>query len=343
MATPPPRRVFLITGPRTASNLLVKILAPDSQPEVQPAGPHGGYYFLPAVLTINQLHVRGKHVDEWTGDERSKMMQAYQAGLNTLEAYVKQAESSGKIAFVKEHANMFFGPQAASKLQFPGREVKDTPWVAELAGKTERSAKNETLIPDELLKTLTPAFLIRHPALAFPSFLRTLVKLPPGVVSSIEAELPIGMTFTAHRSMYEFYADLYSKGPKEDGESWPLVLEADDVINNQEVVVRMAELLGLDSSKLQFSWDAKTKEQIEQTPAIWNVMLSSLNASNGILPEKAASNQTLDIDVETKKWKEEFGEERGAIVERLVREAMPDYEYLKSKRMRMRPKGEKGA
>ncbi|KAH8668287.1 hypothetical protein BGZ60DRAFT_431555 [Tricladium varicosporioides] len=339
MTTPPPRRIFLITGPRTASNLLVKILAPDSQPEVQPAGPHGGYYFLPAVLAINQLHVRGKHVDEWTEDERTKMMHAYQAGLNNLEAYTREAESNGKIAFVKEHANMFFGPQAGSKLQFPGREVKDTPWVAELAGKTERSVKNETLIPDELLKSFTPAFLIRNPVLAFPSFLRTMVKLPPGVVSSVEAELPIGMTLTAHRSMYEFYADLYSKEPKGDGESWPLVLDADDVINNQDIVIRMAELLGLDSSKLQFSWEAKTKEQIEQTPAIWKVMLSSLDASHGILPEKAASSQTLDIDVEAKKWKEEFGEERGTTVERLVREAMPDYEYLNSKRMRL--KGEK--
>jgi hypothetical protein len=60
-------------------------------------------------------------------------------------------------------------------------------------------------------------------------------------------------------------------------------------------------------------------------------MLSSVFASSGVTKGKTATN--LDINVEAKVCKVEFGESQGEEMERLVREAMPDYEFLRSKRL----------
>ena len=61
-------------------------------------------------------------------------------------------------------------------------------------------------------------------------------------------------------------------------------------------------------------------------------MLSTLTASFGIMVKKTSSN--VDVEEEAKKWRVEFGEEIGGHMERWVRAAMPDYEYLKAMRLR---------
>jgi hypothetical protein len=60
-------------------------------------------------------------------------------------------------------------------------------------------------------------------------------------------------------------------------------------------------------------------------------MLSTLSASTGIIKDKTPT--AVDVDAEVKQWKEEFGEEVAAKLETLVRDAMPDYEYLRSRRI----------
>ena len=58
-------RFFLITYPRTALNLLVRILALNEQPNVV-TGRNGRYLFLPPALSKIFLKLRGKFVGEWT-------------------------------------------------------------------------------------------------------------------------------------------------------------------------------------------------------------------------------------------------------------------------------------
>ena len=60
-------------------------------------------------------------------------------------------------------------------------------------------------------------------------------------------------------------------------------------------------------------------------------MMSSLSASKGVIKDKAPAN--IDIAAEAAKWKVEFGEEVAQIIEKAVWDSMPDYEYLKSKRI----------
>ena len=100
-----------------------------------------------------------------------------------------------------------------------------------------------------------------------------------------------------------------------------------------EVIVKFSKLLGLDPTKLKFEWQPATDVELGQMPNdTARRMLSTLAASSGIMAGKTSSN--VDIDAEAKKWLIEFGEEVGADMERWVRAAMPDYEYLNGRRLR---------
>jgi hypothetical protein len=58
--------------------------------------------------------------------------------------------------------------------------------------------------------------------------------------------------------------------------------------------------------------------------------LSTINASKGIKPGLGAKGKTLEA--EKKKWVEEWGEEDAEDMARFVSDALPDYEYLHSRR-----------
>ena len=64
-------------------------------------------------------------------------------------------------------------------------------------------------------------------------------------------------------------------------------------------------------------------------------MLSTLSTSTGIIDCKTSAD--LEIDEEAQKWRLEFGDEQGSHIQKLVRSAMADYEYLKARRLRVHP------
>jgi hypothetical protein len=61
-------------------------------------------------------------------------------------------------------------------------------------------------------------------------------------------------------------------------------------------------------------------------------MYETLLSSEGIDAGKVAGD--VDLDEQATKWRWEFGETTGRRLEMLVRDAMPDYEYLKARRLR---------
>ncbi|KAG9235222.1 hypothetical protein BJ875DRAFT_459645 [Amylocarpus encephaloides] len=328
------RRFVLMSSPRTASNLFVKMINATDQPNVEPPSNHGGYYFFPTIIKINELGLRQKPMDEWTEEERTAMLQCSQDCFNNFVKYTTEAEANGKIAFIKEHANLFFGPTDTVNLACPGRETKEDRWMVQIPGsdgkKSTRSPLNKSIMPDEYLKTLSPIILIRHPALSFPSFQRQIQQMPAPIVCSMDAERRIAMTYQFTASMHAYFADLHS--PEKGGEAtWPLVLEADDIITQPDVMAQLVERMGMDMSKVLFSWEEQSQEQIDRLPTPMRVFLGTLNASTGLKTDRLSAN--IDIDVEARKWREEFGEEIGKQVEGFVRDAMPDYEFLKAKRM----------
>ena len=337
-----PHRLYLITDPRTASNLLLRILSLEEQHGFK-VHDMGGYFFMPAIMANNQLHNRGKHIEEWTKEERETMMQIYQTCFEELEKFLQIAQSEKKFAFVKEHSYFMIEPTAQTRYLYGQNSVKESPWtvrVPDSYGKElTRSSLNETVLPDQFLGTMLPTFLIRHPALIFPSHYRTYIDME-GIeaAQTQEAELSLIMTLHWTRTLYEWYTQ-NQKSPSFLTECsdviWPLVLDAADVMTKPEVVFRFCSIVKMNTSKLRFNWPAADSNELAQLPNDYERrMRSTLLASSGVLTDKAQAN--LDIDAEVKKWAVEFGEKDSQRLERWVRAAMPDYEYLRSRRLRLR-------
>jgi hypothetical protein len=102
------------------------------------------------------------------------------------------------------------------------------------------------------------------------------------------------------------------------------------------VIAKWCRISGLDENKLLDEWKPATQEELDRFPAKDKEktirFLSSLSASSGIMNDKIAGE--IDIKKEGLKWREEFGEDVGKQMEGLVMAAMPDYEYLKARRLR---------
>ncbi|RYP78880.1 hypothetical protein DL771_000265 [Monosporascus sp. 5C6A] len=319
-------RYWLITSPRTASNLLIKILNLDGQ-GVRPAR-HGGYFFLPGFFKRTaQLH---KPLNTWTEEQRAEMHETQQLCFDTLQDHIAKAEDEGQIIYIKEHGILLNDPVKENEYVHGHYVGESQPLRAHGLEDHSRSKLNLTSLPDAFLKTWNPTFLIRHPAMVLPSYYRA-------VLSDIELEgfkrgkkdlLDSEVTLRWIRSLYDFYAAHFPQGSP-----WPLVLDADDVMQSQDLVTRYAAMAGLDPEKLRFTWDKVPQEAIEKMPSALQRMLSSLMASDRVDTSKLAGN--IDIAMEAIKWRAEFGEEAGTKLERWVRDAMPDYEYLHSKRLKM--------
>lgn len=325
-----PRRCILITYPRTASSLFIKILNLDAQPSVAAMAPirRGGNFFIPAKFHIADNGLQTKRVREWSEEERRGVKQKLQQGFDEIEEYVESARDEGKAAFFKEHSYVLADPVAQSRYQFGEDSADEEPWSIRVPEgfSAERSAANNTIFPDEYLRSWLPTFTVRHPALVFPSHYRALVDSSGYTEDRMIEEAGAFSTFYWTRSLYDCYKDTLGIEP--------IILEADDVISRPEVLFRYCELVGLDPEKLKFTWDAKSPEELAtiKNPVVKR-FTSTINASSGVLQEKAARN--IDIKVEAKKWREEFGERAGSKMEERVRKAMPDYVYLNDRRLKL--------
>ncbi|KAJ5947908.1 hypothetical protein N7466_000923 [Penicillium verhagenii] len=344
------RRILLISTPRTASNPLVKVLNIPNQPKTY-TNEKGGYFFYPAFILAAQNGYLEKPVAQWTESEKRNVTAVYQSCLNSLEEATTRALAANKTMFVKEHAFWIFGPAAFQKKltgvhdeNFLNAFRVDTP---EKYGPTKTYAtSNETILSDEYLRSWQMAFIIRHPALSWPSFWRAMLKfVKEGILDedAVEGTTMTSMGMCWARSLYDWCIE-------QPGLSRPPpVLDAYDLINTPGAVVRFAEEVGLDPDVLRFEWDSQDHET---DTGFWasnrakesagddvegshiraaNIMLTALSGSSGMITGRTPAE--VDISAEVRKWKAEFGDEVAGIIESAVFESMPDYEYLKARRI----------
>ncbi|KAF7162396.1 hypothetical protein CNMCM6106_009370 [Aspergillus hiratsukae] len=338
--SPSPSRLLLISVPRTASNLMLKILNIPRQKVL--TSEKGGYFFFNAFTTVAHDGRLSKPIDEWSEDEKQEIRDAFQKAVDALEECSQRAEQEGKIAFTKEHAFWFTNPAA-----FEGQTehaASFRPHIPEKYGTSHTfSPLNQTVLPDEYLRTWRLTFIIRHPALAFPSLYRAMEKfLETGIIKTEETTgtLATNMSLKWTRMLYDWCLEQPGLTGK------PLVVDAQDVIHNPQVVVRYCEETGLDRDLVQFEWERKQEAPGSKTlshesqknepdggfdKAGERIMLSTLINSTGIIKDKTPT--AVDITAEASQWKEEFGDEVATMLEKMVRDAMPDYEYLRSRRI----------
>ncbi|KAH8694047.1 hypothetical protein BGW36DRAFT_361870 [Talaromyces proteolyticus] len=338
---PAPRnRLFLVSSPRTASNLLVKVLALAQQPNAL-INERGGYVLWNAFMSANLDGRLFKPLNQWTAADKAKLREDSQRCLNELEESSAKAEQEGKMFVTKEHAGWFMKMSAIQEYVNSKDTVNDEPPPAldypiayGSSDKMGFSPNNKTMFADAYLRTWQAAFIIRHPALVFPSAQRSLGKLLKDTMEGdiLEKSISINMTFRWTRALFDFF--------QEQGDKPPAVLDAHDLINNPLVVAKYSKLIGLDPTQLQFEWDTQARKETkghnemteeERRDYMEAFMLATLRNSSGIDKNKAPEN--IDIAVEASKWKEEFGEDIASMLEKAVVEAMPDYEYLKARRV----------
>ncbi|KAJ4247464.1 hypothetical protein NW762_013139 [Fusarium torreyae] len=310
-------RHLLVTSPRTASNLLVRILNLEGQ-GVRPIKSNG-YFFIPSMGKRYEL--QSKPMLEWTPEERKDIDEIEQQCFNNMMSYINEAEKEDQLVLFKEHALLLNHPFFESEFAHgKGTTIGE----ATVLGSGTRSDLNKTVLSDELLRTFKPTFLIRHPALSLASMFRAArseaLGRPDKEPSSVERS-----AFWI-RSLFDFY-----QAQGGNGGEHPLVLDADDMMISPELMLKYARVAGLNPDKLRFSWEKASEEALSTMNARSRMMLSSLNDSDKVDLSKVAGD--IDISEEAVKWRKEFGDENGDKLESWVREAMPDYEYMRSKRL----------
>ena len=184
--------------------------------------------------------------------------------------------------------------------------------------------ENVTLIPNDILlhAGTLPIFNIRDPRLAVTSANRTMAKmdLPQGGgrPNYLITTCPIWSCV-----LYDFYV---SNGIQ------PLIVEADDVITDEEFVRHICSKAGLDPAQAYTSWPAAAQEDLDKMHPMYYASQSTLINSTGANAAHAAKN--VDFDAEEKKWAEEFGDDL-PLVKEMIELATPYYQYLWERRLKM--------
>jgi hypothetical protein len=112
MATEGPRRLAFFSHPRTASNLILKILNIAEQPDIFTHSGLHDHNYDPAIKVEVDDHERVKKVCELSEEKRNAMNEHYRKNLDTLSEYATCAASEEKIAFFAEHSISITDPVA---------------------------------------------------------------------------------------------------------------------------------------------------------------------------------------------------------------------------------------
>jgi hypothetical protein len=223
----------------------------------------------------------------------------------------------GKQALIKEHTIFLLGPDKLFATLYTNDNVE--PLVLQERDEPKSAHTNPTSLPDRFLLSMQPIFQIRHPALMFPSMLRA----QSNVMEDSNTRHPrvfCSLTLRHSRALYDWYLH-------NGGERKPRVIDADDIMTDHAAIRQLCIETGLDPDAIQYEWEEQHEEH-----RIHAAFLSTINASTGIV--KGLDARSLDIGDEKVKWKAEFGDEAAEDMAKFVYDAMPDYEYLLSRRTR---------
>ncbi|OAA67729.1 hypothetical protein LEL_10352 [Akanthomyces lecanii RCEF 1005] len=316
-----PSDVIFLSCPRTLSNLLVKLLSE------QEGWEESGYYLHNAYL-YGQEQFNQSADAEAPPETRKEFVRQLREGFAKMEAARETAHSNGNALFLKSHVAQIWEPSTLFEA------TKGGEYAAEFTLSDEPPAAprtNPTMLTDEFLLSFVPVFLVRHPALMVDSWWRTETRAgsPPDLTLTTRQR---GHGLGLARQLYDWYAAL-GAASDDDGalvpgsRAVPIVVDADDILEG-DTVHRLAETVGMDPAQVLESWEAKSTEGLvpmhkSYVQGIWE--------STGI--DKSKSARFMDLEAKYRGWRELYGDEVGNAMAKVTESYMPDYEYLKSKKM----------
>lgn len=269
----------------------------------------------------------------------------YQEAFDRMTASIAIAETEGKTPFIKEHLYFFLDPRvlAANMPQAINRsdgKPIHPPTVVDKDGSTVLSPTNPTLLPDRFLHSVSPIFLIRHPARFIRSYYRACAACHKGNgVRDLHDGFSINATLRWLRLLYDWYAHgndaTIANGHEESGRKspWPIVIESDDYLHEPQILHKLCAAAGLDPKHVRYQWDVTpVAERAKPNGRVDDIFHGALHDSSGL---KVPETRDCDIDLGEERWKlvEEFGEEVGATLADYVDSAMEDYWYLRRFRL----------
>lgn len=205
----------------------------------------------------------------------------------------------------------------------------DTPRIAVATKSTDdddnddNDDSNPTVLPTQFLRSVTPVFLIRHPALVFESILR--VSGPTMGAHIHDDEFPVDASLRWLRVLYDWFANTTVSRVR------PIVVNADEIMARPTSIMQgLCERLQLDPAGVRFEWEPVPQSVVRgQSSYQWH-FFSTIQSSCGVSLAKrsAAQGQALDLDVMTEGWQKVYGLETAAALRSFVDAAMEDYEYL---------------
>lgn len=238
----------------------------------------------------------------------------------------------GETPFVKEHAFTIMKPETISQNLAHPRPYMNTPQILARTAEGQEVVATETddddddgnptVLPTQFLRSVTPIFLIRHPALVFESILR--VSEPTMGAHVDDEEFPVDASLRWLRVLYDWFAKSAVGGVR------PIVLNADGIMARPTIVQKLCEQLQLDPTGVRFEWDPVPPSIIEGQSSYQRHFFSTIQSSCGVQLDKhsAAQGQGLDLDAMTATWQEVYGLKTATALRSFVDAAMPDYEYL---------------
>ncbi|KAL5312871.1 hypothetical protein ACEPPN_019297 [Leptodophora sp. 'Broadleaf-Isolate-01'] len=322
----PRKAIFLFTHPRTASNLLMQMLRTHPDMETIEYPFVDTYYFGQDSLTLRR-NVRMEAVKQRMQADPA-LAQTFQAAFDQLELSIQSVQAKGKTPFIKEHAFTIMKPETISTYLAHPRshtaQLAKGQGVGVVTTGTDYAPNdgndgNPTVLPTQFLRSVTPVFLIRHPALVFESILR--VSGPTMGAQVDDEEFPVDASLRWLRILHDWFAQ--SGGH-------PIVLNADEIIARPTIVQQLCEQLQLDPTGVRFEWDPVAPAIVAGQSSYQRHFFSTIQSSCGVRLDKhsAAQGPKLNLDVMTATWRDAYGFETAAALRSFVDAAMPDYEYL---------------
>ncbi|KAI6865324.1 hypothetical protein KC338_g5131 [Hortaea werneckii] len=143
-------------------------------------------------------------------------------------------------------------------------------------------------------------------------------------------------TFRWSRDLYTYLHHQSTNSSPDNFSGWrkPLVIDAYDVVHRTaQLTGKLCREFGLDAAGVQEKWRKLPREEWpghSVVVAYTRDLLGSGGVERGV---GKPLEEDFDIEVETEKWKGEFGEEVGMKLRECVEAEMADYEYLLSFKM----------
>ncbi|KAM3549776.1 hypothetical protein ARSEF4850_008680, partial [Beauveria asiatica] len=139
------------------------------------------------------------------------------------------------------------------------------------------------------------------------------------------------------RALYDWYAARVMTATSDESPSpppptpgckgVPIVVDADDVLEG-DTVPRLTAVIGMDPAQVIRGWGAQSTEGM--VPLNKSYMQGICDLS-GIDTFKSA--RRLDIDDMYRSWRETYGEEVAEYIAKVTESYLPDYDYMKSKKI----------